>query len=94
MASCGSKAAACGRLLQLAQASGGLFKAPQGAVIPFGIMNLALKVRGCCIHLHAGADRPAHANSLFQQGSKGARPQASLQAAAETGLQLLAGQLL
>ena len=48
VASCGSKAAACGRLLQLAQASGGLFQAPQGAVIPFGIMNLALKVRGCC----------------------------------------------
>ena len=43
-ASCGSKAAACGRLLQIAQASGGLFQAPQGAVLPFGTMNLALKV--------------------------------------------------
>ena len=45
VASCGSKAAACGRLLQTAQASCGLFKAPQGTVVPFGIMNLALKVR-------------------------------------------------
>ena len=49
VASCGSKAAACSRLLQLAQASGGLFQAPQGAVIPFGIMNLALKVLPCSV---------------------------------------------
>ena len=49
---CGAKAAACGRLLQLAQASGGLFKAPAGTVVPFGIMNLALKVCLCC-HAHA-----------------------------------------
>ena len=40
----GAKAAACGRLHELAQASNGLFAAPGGAVLPYGSMRLALKV--------------------------------------------------
>ena len=38
---CGAKAAAAGRLLSLAQESG-LFRAPQGRVLPFGVMEQCL----------------------------------------------------
>ncbi len=39
---CGAKAAAAARLLELAEASGGLFRAPRGLAIPFGVMEWCL----------------------------------------------------
>ena len=45
----GSKAAACAQLQRLADASGSAFKAPTGVVLPFGCMELAIKVcQPCC----------------------------------------------
>ncbi len=41
-ASCGAKAAAAARLLTLAEKSAGLFRAPQGLVLPFGAMQHSL----------------------------------------------------
>jgi len=44
--SCGSKAAVCGRLLALAESSGGAFAAPPGAVLPFGCMEASVAAAG------------------------------------------------
>jgi hypothetical protein len=43
---CGAKAAACAQLLKLAEESRGSFMAPGGAVIPFGVMDLAVEASG------------------------------------------------
>ena len=45
VATCGSKAAACAQLLQLAGEAGSGFKATTGVVFPFGCMDLAIKAR-------------------------------------------------
>ena len=41
---CGAKAAMCGKLEALGRSSG-LFATPRGVVVPFGSMELAVKVR-------------------------------------------------
>ncbi|KAG2437888.1 hypothetical protein HXX76_005505 [Chlamydomonas incerta] len=43
---CGSKSAKCGALVGLAAASGGLFAAPRGAVLPFGCLEAAVAAAG------------------------------------------------
>jgi phosphoglucan,water dikinase len=43
-ASCGAKAAGARQLLELAAQSAGLFRVPQGMVIPFGVMERCLEV--------------------------------------------------
>lgn len=41
-ATCGAKAAGARRLLELAEQSGGLFRAPRGLALPFGVMEQCL----------------------------------------------------
>jgi len=41
---CGAKAAACGELEAAARKSGAGFATPAGAVVPFGVMDLAIQV--------------------------------------------------
>jgi phosphoglucan, water dikinase len=41
-ATCGAKAAGAQRLLELAERSGGLFRAPRGLALPFGVMERCL----------------------------------------------------
>uniref|UniRef100_A0A061RNS8 Phosphoglucan, water dikinase n=2 Tax=Tetraselmis sp. GSL018 TaxID=582737 RepID=A0A061RNS8_9CHLO len=43
---CGAKAASCAQLARAAAASSGAWKAPGGAVVPFGVMELALEEAG------------------------------------------------
>ncbi|KXZ48402.1 hypothetical protein GPECTOR_28g809 [Gonium pectorale] len=45
-ATCGSKAAKCAALAELAAASKGLFAAPRGAVVPFGALEAAVAAAG------------------------------------------------
>ncbi|GLC50621.1 2,3-dihydroxyphenylpropionate/2, 3-dihydroxicinnamic acid 1,2-dioxygenase [Pleodorina starrii] len=45
-ATCGSKSAKCAALSSLATASGGLFSAPRGAVLPFGCLEAAVAAAG------------------------------------------------
>ena len=47
---CGSKAAACAQLLSLAEGSSGAFSASSGVVLPFGCLDLTLKVRTLPVH--------------------------------------------
>lgn len=54
-ARCGAKAAACGELARLAAGSDAGFAAPAAVVVPFGVMDLAIKVcrKGCGFCFHA-----------------------------------------
>lgn len=44
-AQCGAKAAACGELARLAEGSGVDFATAAAVVVPFGVMDLAIKVQ-------------------------------------------------
>lgn len=60
-ATCGAKAAGARRLLELANDSGGLFRAPRGLALPFGAMERCLEAAPDVAHdYHALLDQLPH----------------------------------
>ncbi|KAG2449840.1 hypothetical protein HYH02_005363 [Chlamydomonas schloesseri] len=84
-ATCGSKSAKCGALVALAAASGGLFAAPRGAVLPFGCLEAAVAA--------AGRDTEARFKELLGQLEDGGKTSdgAALDAACAQLQALVAG---
>ena len=52
VARCGAKAAACGELARLAAGSDVDFATAAAVVVPFGVMDLAIKVHPGCLLRH------------------------------------------
>lgn len=72
---CGAKAASCARLLRLAHKQKALFRAPRGAVLPFGAMEAAADAAGVRARYDALLDR-ADALSADVAAANGGSPKA------------------
>jgi len=96
---CGPKAAACGALLRAASASGSLFTAPPGFVLPFGALPAAATAAGAGRDLSAALERVEAAVAAVMggggggEGEQAAAALADLDAAAAAARDLVAALL-